>query len=509
MTRPDIVKFFRDPRFLNFPLSPAQAAALKTFYGRSLIPAERRFMQKCLKGVYRPGKEYSEGALICGRRSGKSRLAAGIAIFEALFGGHQKFLAPGEVGTIPVVSASMRQTSVVKGYVSAMLKGSPLLKRHILNETADSVELSNGMTILCLPCSSKSIRGFSFPCVICDEIAYWPLEGFHNADVDVLDAIRPAMATFEKPKLILLSTPWLRRGELWELYKKPRGALVWQAATKLMNPTVSAAFLRRMKERDELAYKREFEARFTSAIAAMFDPEHVERAMSQGYLELEPLPGVRYFGSIDPAFTSDSFAVTIAHLQGGRIIVDLVREWKPPVDLGRVTGELAELCGRYGLRFLWSDQYAAEPLKQVFAAGGVRIKTEVFTAQFKLRAFGGLRHLLAIGGIELPDHKELRRQLVSCEERRLPGGGVRIGAPSLRGEHDDLADALALLAEKITPLAARPVRRGPVRVGEACRGRGRQGQSRADYWLEQFRSMPIKSVGKVVSLEEVKKQVNN
>lgn len=69
-------------------------------------------------------------------------------------------------------------------------------------------------------------------------------------------------------------------------------------------------------------------------------------------------------------------------------------------------------------------------------------------------AYGRLRTLIENGGIVLPDHEALRRQLAGLSAEPTPGGGIRIEA-SNPAIHDDLTDALSLavaaLPEDWTP----------------------------------------------------------
>ena len=502
--KPDIVRFFRDKRFLNFPLSVGQAASLKVLYGQELDPAEWQAMKRHLRIKYRR-HEFREGVFVEGRRAGKSRRAAGLAIYEGIFGGHEKCLAPGETAVIPVISASKRQTQVVKNYALRMMKDSPALRPHIVNDTSEQIELANGISIMCLPCSSKNIRSFAFPAAVLDEVGFWRYEGYADADKDVLSAVRPAMIQFRRPKLLMISTPWIRAGELWRYYNQPRKEMmIWQSPTWEMNPLISRADLDDEFIEDPVGSNREYGALFTSAISAIFSPDHVERAMERGYTQLKPAYGARYFGAIDPAFTSDSFALVIGHIEYGRVIIDHVVEWKPPVDLEVVTGELAKFCQLYGIRKLWSDQYAAEPLKQVFRRGGVNIETVVFTSQFKTAAYNTLRHLLSGNDIVLPAIHELKAQLLSCEEKRMPGGLVKLGAPG--GLHDDIVDALTLLCHKLTPAAARRPRR-PVRMAEALRGKGSR-VSGGQYWTQKFRALE-NNPGGHLSIQDIKRLSGN
>jgi hypothetical protein len=56
-----------------------------------------------------PTSAFTEAALIVGRRGGKSRTLALIAVFLACFKDYGPFLAPGEVATIAVLAADRSQ----------------------------------------------------------------------------------------------------------------------------------------------------------------------------------------------------------------------------------------------------------------------------------------------------------------------------------------------------------------------------------------------------------------
>jgi hypothetical protein len=60
--------------------------------------------------------------------------------------------------------------------------------------TADSILPKNRVSIEVRPCSSKTLRGPTFVCVACDEIAFWYTSvDFANPDVEVLASVRPAI----------------------------------------------------------------------------------------------------------------------------------------------------------------------------------------------------------------------------------------------------------------------------------------------------------------------------
>ena len=71
-------------------------------------------------------------------------------------------------------------------------------------------------------------------------------------------------------------SPYARRGVLWDAFRRWHGKddarnLVWQAATRIMNPTVSQEFIDAEFERDPASAAAEYGAKFRSDIAAFVD----------------------------------------------------------------------------------------------------------------------------------------------------------------------------------------------------------------------------------------------
>jgi len=86
------------------------------------------------------------------------------------------------------------QARIVFRYVKAILNHIPALKDMIVDQRADEIELTSGVTIIIKASDFGGVRGPTIACVVADEIAFWPTQGA-NPDDEVLSAIRPAMAT--------------------------------------------------------------------------------------------------------------------------------------------------------------------------------------------------------------------------------------------------------------------------------------------------------------------------
>src|SRR5262249_42234846 len=98
---------------------------LKAAFGRPLDEAELEVFRTVAGDRAPPDHRMRELWAIAGRRSGKSRMAAAVAVYLALFQKHK--LAPGEKGVALVLAASVDQARTVFGYVRGFLEASPAL----------------------------------------------------------------------------------------------------------------------------------------------------------------------------------------------------------------------------------------------------------------------------------------------------------------------------------------------------------------------------------------------
>lgn len=137
-----------------------------------------------------------EAWVIVGRRGGKSRIAALVAVYLACFRDYADKLAPGEVGTLAVIAADRKQARTVFRYINGFINGVPMLARTVANRAREPVELTNRVTIEVHTANFRAVRGYSLVGVICDEIAFWQTDdGAANPDAEILAGLRPGMAT--------------------------------------------------------------------------------------------------------------------------------------------------------------------------------------------------------------------------------------------------------------------------------------------------------------------------
>src|ERR1035437_2821051 len=294
---------------------------LKCMFGLPLDAAELAIFQACTgRSAPRPGG-YLECTLICGRRGGKSLILALISTYLATFFDWSPFLTAGERATVSVIAADRKQASTILRYVRGML-GVPLLTGLITRETTDTIDLANQVSIEIQTANFRTVRGKTIVAGLCDELAFWQSDDLGaNPDVEILNALRPAMATVPKAMLLKASSPYSRKGALWTDFRKYYGedaspVLVWKASTRVMNPSVPQAFIDEAYEADPASAAAEFGGEFRTDVESFISREAIEAVTSPNIFERGHIAGQRYFAFNDPSGgSSDSMTLAIAHLE--------------------------------------------------------------------------------------------------------------------------------------------------------------------------------------------------
>ncbi len=417
-----------------------------------------------------PTQAFAEAALICGRRGGKSRVLALIAVFLATMQDVTPHLAPGERATIAVIAADRKQARSIFRFAMGLLTETPMLADLVEDSTADSITLRNRVTVEIATASFRVTRGYTFLAVLADEVAFWRSdETSANPDEEILAAIRPGLATIPGAMLLLASSPYAKRGALYQAFRDHYGrddadVLVWRGTTAEMNPRIPQRVIDAAYEKDPVAASAEYGAQFRNDIAAFVSREVVDGVVVPGRREALPLPNTRYVAFVDPSGGSaDSMTLAIAHKVDDRAVLDAVREVRPPFSPEGTVADFCALLKEYRITEVTGDRYAGEWPREQFRKLGVTYK---LSEQPKSDLYRDTLPLLNSGKVELLDLPRLTAQLCGLERRTARGGRDSIDhAPAA---HDDLANAVAgvlLLATK---------GRGPMRISAEVLARAAQ-----------------------------------
>lgn len=428
-------------------------AFLCAVWGLPMSDPELAVYRQCTRRESPPLEVPREAAMVVGRRGGKSLTAALLGLTMALYRDYSPYLAPGERGYVLILSRSQKEARSVLSYIKGMLGGalSPLVSRSL----EDSIELTVPVTIEVVAAQwrgggrSRTVVG-----AICDEIAFWRSDdGSVNPDAEILRSLRPTMATIPNARLIMLSSPYARRGVLWDTYDRYYGkpelstserVLVWKAPTWVMHPPTEdmKREIEREFAKDPVAARAEYGAEFRADIEAYVPLEIVEAATRPGRLQLPPQDGIVYYGFVDPAGGgADAYTLGIAHFDrtNGKVILDCLREWTPSkVHVDEATKQAADTLKLYRLRQVTGDRYGGEWPVRAFRSHDI-----LYLASKKTRSdiYIDFVPQLMAGRVELLDNITLKAQLLALNRTTSGHGKDIVDHPP--GGHDDTSNAAA------------------------------------------------------------------
>jgi len=435
-------KLFR-PVFKDLDTWGAWFTLLKAFFGRPMTEADLGLYYKCTGRENHPGGEFKELWAVIGRRGGKSFIASATAVYLALFYNYKQHLSPGERGVIQIIAADRAQAQVILRYIKGILNSNEVFTQYVENEYRERIDLTNDLSFEVMSCSFRSIRGRTLICAILDESSFWRIDGA-NPDGEILAALRPGLATIPNSKLIVISSPYSRTGILHDHYQDYHGKddpdiLVWQAETRLMNPTIPQSLIDREMQKDPSAARAEWLAEWRDDIESFLTAEAIDACVVPGRRQLPPQDFVNYAAFVDPSGgRRDAMTLAISHTDNDRLIIDYLGAWTPPFDPGAVVVDMAQVAKDYRVSFVVGDRYGAAWVESAFKKAGIKYEPCKLT---KSDLYLNFEARLNTRQVELPDNEHLRKELIALERRR-GRAGKDIVDHGPRGR-DDLANAVA------------------------------------------------------------------
>jgi hypothetical protein len=418
---------------------------LGALYGLPLSGEEEKLFCKHtgLKSYDPPEDGYHEAVVITGVQSGKSRIAATIAVYEGL-------IAEPEPDGTKIFSLVLAQDArgAVRGmfsYASSPFDSLRAVGSRVVNRTANTLELNTGVIIAAYPCRPASIRGIRARLIVLDEFAFYIGAEGATTDLEMLRAARGRLAT-TNGRLVVISSPYGETGALWELKKahfgkKDSPVLVWQATAPEMNPTLPRDYIARMRVEDPDGYRSEVMGEFRAGVSTAFDRESVEACLAEGPIELAPKPGIPYAAFVDPSGgRDDAFTLAIGHKlpPHGRAVVDCVRSWPAPFNPSGIVAEAAGVLKRYRVGDVWGDKYAGEWPREAFREHSIDYNPCEAPKSDLYLSFIAATNAQTV---ELPNMPELVSELLGLQRRRGSAGRDKIDHRP--GGHDDVANSVA------------------------------------------------------------------
>jgi hypothetical protein len=422
-------------------------AVMKASFGGNLDEEERQALYSVMERETLPN-DLRELWMIVGRRGGKDAVAAFIACYLACSRNWTKEFRAGEMIVGMIICPDRKQGRVALNYMRSYCERIPEFARLFDSALKESITFRNGISIEIHTASFRSVRGYTIPFVILDEIAFFRSDDSANPDSEILAAVRPAMATVKQPIMIAISSPYARRGELYKTFRNHYGQesnsiLVIKGPTQLFNPSVPTDIIDEAFEEDAISAGSEYGSldggiNFRMDVEGYVSLESVQACIVTDLKEAPRAMGYGYFGFADPSGgSSDSFTGAVAHRdRAGMIHLDAFREYKPPFSPVAVTKELCDFFKSYHVGLVQGDHYGGEWPAEQFRKNGVEYEV---SEKSKSEIYGEALPILNSSRVRLLDHPRLVNQLTNLERRTSRSGKDSIDHQP--GGHDDVANA--------------------------------------------------------------------
>jgi hypothetical protein len=426
-------------------------AFLSVLFGLPLSEDQLDLFRQCTGRAEAPEGGFREAWLVIGRRGGKSRILALIACYLAIFRDWSPFLAPGEVGTIKIIATDRRQARVIHRYCRSFLRVPAIAEQFLAKDTDEEIILSNGITIEIQAASFRSVRGYTVIAALLDELAFWRSDEFSaNPDSEVIAAIKPTQATIPNAYFLAASSPYARRGELWNAFRRwhgndTAGPLVWHAATRTMNPTVPQATIDEALAEDPAKGAAEYLAEFRSDVETYADREVIEDCVLRGVREIPPVRGTQYYGFIDPSGGSGKDSMTLAiatrSREDGLVTVVCVREARPRFNPEMVLEEFTGCLRAYRVSHVQGDNVGGEWCRQGFRDAGISYE---ISKKSRSELYLEMLPLLNSDRLRFIDNPRIVSQFCGLERRTARSGRDTVN--HVVNGHDDLTNSIAGVA---------------------------------------------------------------
>lgn len=426
--------------------------------GEPLTDDERVIYRELTGRDREPDEPCDELWGVVGRRGGKTRAFAVYASYLAACYDYSALQAPGERLKLPLLAQTRRTARKAFGYIEGVFTESKSLRELLVNKsksndeirydiTTEVIRLSVGIDIEVMAANFRTVRGETLIAVLCDEVAFWFIEGSANPDEEIIDAARNGLGTTGGP-VCVLSSPYARRGALYETHARHYGpsgdptTIVLQAPTRRMNPEMDERIIRKAYDKDPAKAAAEYGAEFRRDVEAFVTLEAVQACTPSAIRERPPSKGLRYVAFVDcSGGGADAMTLAIAHREGEVGMLDAVREVQAGTSPDSVVEEFATLLKSYGVSKVTGDAYAGEWPRERFRVRGIAYeKSELHKSDLYLE-FLPILNSCRTSLLNVP---KLEKQLVSLERKTSRGTGKdTIDHPSGKNYHDDVANAVS------------------------------------------------------------------
>lgn len=468
-----------------------------------------------------PGKERSHMYLSIGRRSGKTTISACIAAYEtyrlinkgdphAYYG-----LPPSNPIQLISVATGREQSGLLYQEVAAHYRRCNFFYPYMANNTQSSAKFQTpkniadygsyrenndaraSIKVTFAPCVASSLRGAGNIVVILDEFAFFGDTGDSSADA-VWQAVVPSTAAFSpkdtldpttpvgpvESKVIAISSPAGKSGMFYEVFQggfkggaTTENSLCIQAPTWEVNITVPSEFLETEYGRDPAKFDTEFGANFSDRFRGWLDKKEDLLACVNSSLRprFRGVGRIPYYCGFDIALKGDASALAIGHVEGDRIVCDVVDTIQvgddrhgdqDRIEFTEIVDWIYDYSKRFYIEEGMFDTHLGIVLEQALEAKGLTQfhMTPKNTQVWESQIFRNFKDLMYEKRLELYNYPRSEDGLKECPyieellelQAEMKSRNVTIvQAPRGEDKHDDMSDALVRMVWLATPAAGK------------------------------------------------------
>jgi hypothetical protein len=457
-----------------------------------------------------PAKGFGTLAVFAGRRGGKSECvsAIGLSCLRNLLAIHSPqeyygLVAGSELsftlmGTDEDSSTRLydKLRAGVNGcnYFSPYIRNNDELEMKFVTEAdRDNRDVLPSISVKSFVCSTRSARGPSNYFLALDEFQFFRSSKDTNS-TELYKAATPSTAQFAPPddpetpdsKILLISSPATKIGKMYELHDlalkegADSGIFTMRLSTVELNPRIPRKrLLQDLKENPD-TFKAEFGGEFLDGSGSYVPEAQFESCVdtdrpNQTRFSLSTI-GRKYFWGFDLGMKNDATALAIGHLEmvegfGIQLILDYIDrmmvgerftgpgvkdieemqkyegpQWKEldVVDIVKWLFYMHQVlpCFRGA-----TDQHAGSHFKQLLQINGiVAMELLHITEQINSKMFFALRGFVSHSAARFPDVPKFVKEFKALEATYRNKYTLAVAAPTEKGAHDDMGDAVALVA---------------------------------------------------------------
>ena len=492
------------------PVIDAFQSEFDLLYSEEFDPKLRmQVLDKCTKRY-----KFEELVLVLGRRSGKSFLVSAMALYELYrlisMGHPQARYGLMEFDEVVILNVARNEEQAKKAIFSKIKQtvlASPFFAPYIGKDTElemrfytehdreenvrrkeQNINLFAGSLVLrCGSSNASGLVGLTCWTIIMDEVAAMAGDNPESGvDYALYDDLKPSLATFGKDgKMMLLSNPKGPLGLLYDLHENRQEdptTLVMRLPTWLTNPNIDKEWLDGQKKKDPQEFQMQYGAEFgASSSDPMFVNEDIEnmfKSMSMVPRKERAEGHFEYFCHLDPARTSDYYALVIAHTEImygtlgpdhtplKRVVIDHVHFWNPmtknqPVKEKEVEDYVIDLHKRFRFKQVSIDQWNSQSSVIKLQSFGIPIVERQFNKEYKEKIYTELSQLIRDARIDIYDlsggsYCDSENRIISLNEiqeakiqflfLQKKWKGKRYYIEALSGYKDDICDCIAAVS---------------------------------------------------------------